>query len=386
MSKHAPFTLYRMDISYFSGKLEAYLGYKEVPYKKEEAHHKVLFGTVFRNTGTMKVPAIETADGLWLKDSTPMIRWFEREYPQNPVLPADPALAFIAALIEDYGDEWLWRPAMWWRWVPMGSRRLLGYRIATEVLGSMPIPTVIAARYFAWRQKKTWLDWDGMTKANHDQIRDMYTDQLAALEPILQRQPFLLGSHPSVADYGYFASMFRHFGNDPESAVLMREQAPNVYEWLARLWNAKASKLGDRQEWQQPEGEGWEFILGDICKTYLPYLHQNALAFKAGKKRFNYSANGLELPQTVTTDYRVWCRQELQRAYQALSEADQQRVQSLLAPHGGLDSLFADGEIDSGLDEDLKLPFPARPDISKWQQLKIWIMGTARNVPRQDAD
>lgn len=381
MSQHAPFKLFRMDISYFSGKLEAYLNYKQIPFERVEAHHKVLFD-IYQKTGTMKVPAVETSDGLWLKDSTPMLRWFEKEYPQNPILPDDPAMAFIALLVEDYGDEWLWRPAMWWRWMPIGSRRLLGYRIATEVLGSLPIPTFIAAPYFAWRQKKTWLDWDGMTKANHDQIRDMYTDQLAALEPIFRRQPYLLGSHPSAADYGYFASMFRHFGNDPESSVVMRQQAPAVYEWLSRMWNQTVDDLGDNIEWKAAEGEGWDFILGDICKTYLPYLHQNAMAFKAGKKRFNYSANGLELPQTVTTDYRVWCRQELQREYQRLSDAEQARVEAMLVPHGGLAELFADGEVDAGMDADLSIPFPARPEMSFARRLYVWVMGTARNVPK----
>lgn len=381
MSKHAPFKLFRMDISYFSGKLESYLNYKQIPFERVEAHHTVLFD-IFKKTGTMKVPAVNTSDGLWLKDSTPMIRWFEKEYADNPVLPDDPALAFIASLVEDYGDEWLWRPAMWWRWMPKGSRRLMGYRIATEVLGSLPIPTFIAAPYFAWRQKKTWLDWDGMTKANHDQIRDMYTDQLAALEPIFKRQPYLLGSHPSVADYGYFASMFRHFGNDPESSIVMRQQAPRVYDWLSRMWLHTAEDLGSQIEWRWPEGDDWAFILGDICKTYLPYLHQNAMAFKAGKKRFDYSANGLELPQTVTTDYRVWCRQELQREFQRLTEADQQRVQDFLSPHGGLASLFQDGEVDAGMDDDLKIPFPEREPQSLITLLKIWAFGTARNVPK----
>lgn len=381
MSQHAPFKLFRMDISYFSGKLEAYLNYKQIPFERVEAHHSVLFD-VYRKTGTMKVPAVETSDGLWLKDSTPMIRWFETQYPQNPVLPDDPALAFIAALIEDYADEWLWRPAMWWRWVPKGSRRLMGYRIATEVLISLPIPTFMAGPYFAWRQKKMWLDSDGMTKANEHQIRDMYTDQLAALEPIFKHQPYLLGSHPSVADYGYFASMFRHFGNDPESSVVMRKQAPAVYEWLARMWNRNTDDLGAAIDWQTPEGEGWDFILGDICKTYLPYLQQNAEAFKAGQQRFNFSANGLALPKTVTTDYRVWCRQVLQRDYAALADEHKAVVQEMLAPHGGVDALFAGGEIDAGMDEDLAIPFPARPEISMGKRLYVWLMGTARNVPK----
>jgi len=56
---------------------------------------------------------------------------------------------------------------------------------------------------------------------------------------------------------GYFASMFRHFGNDPESAEVMRWQAPNTYEWLARVWNASADNLPRAIEWQWPETPEW---------------------------------------------------------------------------------------------------------------------------------
>ncbi len=85
MSQHAPFKLFRMDISYFSGKLESYLQYKQIPFSRVEAHHQVLFD-IYKKTGTMKVPAVKTSDGLWLIDSTPMSRWCEKEYPNNTVL------------------------------------------------------------------------------------------------------------------------------------------------------------------------------------------------------------------------------------------------------------------------------------------------------------
>ena len=36
--------------------------------------------------------------------------------------------------------------------------------------------------------------------------------------------------------------MFRHFGLDPTPSMIMRETAPQVYAWLARVWNARASR------------------------------------------------------------------------------------------------------------------------------------------------
>ena len=72
-----PPTVYVMDISYFSGKVEAYLRYQEVPYRRVEASLAPLILEVGRATGVMQVPAIRLADGRWLRESSAMLRWFE---------------------------------------------------------------------------------------------------------------------------------------------------------------------------------------------------------------------------------------------------------------------------------------------------------------------
>ena len=83
----AHYTLYGMDVSYFTGKLEAYLRYKRVPYRRVEATWRILMGPLRRHTGVAKVPVVETPAGEWLQDSTPMIDWFEARFPDGAVLP-----------------------------------------------------------------------------------------------------------------------------------------------------------------------------------------------------------------------------------------------------------------------------------------------------------
>lgn len=124
------------------------------------------------HTGFAKVPAVETADGLWLFDTTPMLQWFEQRYPASPVLPDDPALRFVALLLEDYGDEWLRRPAMWWRWMPPVSPVTVGRRIALGIGAPRPLVPLLGA-WFARRQRREWLWGDGMTRDNEGAVRDM---------------------------------------------------------------------------------------------------------------------------------------------------------------------------------------------------------------------
>jgi len=372
--KHAPYVVYKSDISYFSGKLEAYLRYKAIPHSTVEFNPEVV-RCVAENTGYQKVPAVKAASGQWLFDTTPMLQWFEKHYPQAPILPTDPALRFIALLLEDYGDEWLWRPAMWWRWVPRASRWALGWRIA---MANYPLFARPLGFLFGRRQLKEWLWDDGMTRENEGDVRDMLFRELEFLEPLLEDQPYLLGSHPSAADFGYFGSMFRHFGNDPESAEVMRRHGPNTYEWLARLWNAKIHRLPTEQHWVWPEADYWTPLLERIARDYLPYLHQNALAFQSDKKRFDHVGKTFTFRNTKTTNYRVYCRQVLQQEFAALSKQDQARVDQLFEPVGGLNALHADGVIDSGIADHFVLPLdPAtRP---KYKPKLRHLFGQPRN-------
>lgn len=375
-SQSTKYTVYKSDISYFSGKLEAYLRYKEIDYKAVDCDRKTL-EYIGNHTGTAKMPAVECGDGSWLYDTTPMIQWFERQYPENPITPDDPALAFISLLIEDYADEWLWRPAMWWRWMPRMSRWAVGHNIASAFLSRHFARPV--GWYFGKRQQQEWLWGDGMTQQNSADVKDMLFREFEFLEAQLKQTPYLLGSHPSAADFGYFASMFRHFGNDVESSEIMRRHAPNTYEWLARLWNAKPHKLPAEATWAWPEGFHWNAMLERICRDYLPYLHQNALAHQAGDKRFDYQGNSFIFNSSQTTDYRVWCREQLQQRFEELPSNAQQRVTSLLASHGGIESLFLDGVISSGLDQQLSMPQPSKINSGFKQSLRRRIFGQPRN-------
>lgn len=349
---HAPYTLYRHSISYFSGKLEAYLNYKGVPY---ESINTVLLKEVDFHTGVKKMPALQSADGLWWYDTTPTIEWFEQHYTDSSIIPSDPALHFFALLVEDYGDEWLWRPAMWWRWMPYVSRRAIGAAVAKEAFKTEKLWWV-----FARRQQQEWLWGDGMTKGNSAAVRDMYFTELEFLQAHLSQQPFLLGSHPTQADYGYFGSMFRHFGNDPDPAEIMRMRAPHVYEWLARLWAVQACDLPAEPHYVWPSQPHWQPLLDRIASDYLPYLLQNARAFAEKQKRFDFVGKNHTFPATKTTHYRVWCLENLQRAYQQLSRPDKERLLSLFAQAEPIANILQATPIASGMDDLFTLPKASR--------------------------
>jgi hypothetical protein len=210
--------------------------------------------------------------------------------------------------------------------------------------------------YFAQRQSREWLWGDGMTQANSDAVRDMYFEELEFLEAVFAKQPFILGSHPSAADFGYFASMFRHFGNDPDPAEVMRAQAPHTYAWLARLWDTKARDLGAAQKWVFPKGAHWTPLLDRIANDYLPYLQANSQAYRDGKKRFDFKGKNHNFLRTKTTYYRIWCLEVLQREYRALNARERDRVNKLFAPVGKISKILTARSISADMDDLYDLP------------------------------
>ena len=84
---------------------------------------------------------------------------------------------------------------------------------------------------------------DGVTPATRAAVESSYLDTLAALDAIFARRPYVLGERPTEADFGFFASLFRHFASDPAPARIMRARAPQVLEWTARLWSTTPERI-----------------------------------------------------------------------------------------------------------------------------------------------
>jgi len=276
----ARYRVYLSDVSYFSGKLEAALRAKRIAYERVPITPSILLDEVLPHTGWMKVPALRREDGLWLSDTTPLLRWLDAEHPQRPLLPTDPYRAFLSSLIEDYCDEWQWRPAMFWRWAWADNARYVGSRLGAELSKGTPHPAWAMALYFRRRQQRIYLRGDGVTTDNFDAISQQYPQALGWLEHLLQGRRYLLGDRPSLVDIAWFGPMFRHYAQDPRPAAVMAAQAPRVWAWVARLWNS-ATEEWDDTALDDFSDAGWNGLFADLGSAYLPYLRDNAAAVAA---------------------------------------------------------------------------------------------------------
>src|SRR5262245_48151104 len=93
----------------YSRKLRAVLRYRRIPFAWIHQGSPESRGLPQARVQLLPQLILGGPDGVAAAhtDSTPLIRELEKRYSTRSVLPSDRGLAFIDALLEDYGDEWL---------------------------------------------------------------------------------------------------------------------------------------------------------------------------------------------------------------------------------------------------------------------------------------
>lgn len=321
------YTLYGLKLSYFTGKLEAYLRAKGVAVQFVEMD-TADFRQCAKETGVAQMPQLRSPQGTWLTDTTAILAKFEDEGVEPKLRPKTTTGEFLSRLLEDAFDEWLWRPALYYRWAFEEDSRLMGRQIARTLLRDVPAPLWLRSLLITRRQKSEYLRADGVTRENGPAIERHYLAVLDMLEPVLAKRPYLFGDRPCEADFGLFGPMFRHFSHDPTPSAILRERAPNVLAWTMRVWAATPDSLSSCDRVGDPPDD-LNPLLRCIGADYLPYLEANlkAVSCNLPKVRFQSFGGQFEVP---ASPYRAACWLELRRQYALLSPAEQAAIATRL--------------------------------------------------------
>jgi glutathione S-transferase len=378
--------VYGSRISYYTGKLECYLRYRGIDYQllPTEPHARAIRAGV----GAVQMPVVELPDGRWMSDSTPILDWLERqegeqegeqERPQtaSPILPADPSMRFVARLLEDYADEWLWRAAMHHRWSHRLDREHASALLADELLGHIPIPRAAKRWLLTRRQTRGFVRGDGVTAQTRAHVEQGVTRAYETLERIFERRRFILGDRPSLADFGFMGPMFRHLSMDPTPADRMRAEAPGAYAWVARMWNARDTRESDAQgALLDAIDEPIAALLVEACETHLVQLRENALAWAHGQRRYDQTIQGVRYESVPVSRYRVWCLEALRREWATLDATAQATLRELLR------EAETDAEAEAEVLWWSELPASSDYDPEGWAPFNRAINVFGRGVPQ----
>ncbi len=274
-------------------------------------------------------------------DSTFQIKRLERMFASRSIIPPDPAIALLDALLEDYADEWLTKPMFHYRWkyaadihkasqvLPLDRNPLMSRETLAKMSG-----------YIAERQIER-LRVVGSNDRTTPVIEASYRRLLAILDShLVGGHRFLMGARPGASDFGFFGqlSQLTHF--DPTPAALAANEAPRVVSWVSHLDDLSSLEVED-PPWPAREDAAAAIrpFFVEVGRVYTPFLLANARALASGASEVRCEIDGLPWVQQPFP-YQGKCLKWLREARAALSPADRSFVDAALKTSGA-DAIFS---------------------------------------------
>ena len=269
---------------------------------------------------------------------------------------------------------------MHYRWSFDNSAELLSSWLSEH---SPETDVSLAEKKATWRarQKGIFVDGDGVTEETRAAVESRYHHALSSLETLFEKRDFMLGDRPTQADFGFMGPMFRHFFCDPDPARLMRDTAPGVQEWVARMWNMTPQRFSSVPQIEAIPDD-LSALLEPAVSVYLPYLQANEAAVLAGQEQLGYEAMGTRWLEPAKP-YRLWCLDRLRKKLQALDASAREGVSATLGDVAAMDILTT---VPTGRCEHLlaNLPYSPtgeRPAFDSWGREAVLVQRPNRIHP-----
>ncbi|MCP4006588.1 MAG: glutathione S-transferase family protein [bacterium] len=326
----------------YTRKLRAALRFRRIPYRF------VIFGSTEQKSlperplplmPCLVFPGPDGEPSDPMSDTTPIFDRLEADFPERPLRPLDPALAFIDALIEDYGDEWLSKCMFHYRWAYAADTKKASAYMPYAQSMTMPVSVGQQFEKMVAERQISRIGVVGSNPTTAPVIEASWERFLHIFDAHLQNQPFLLGRRPGAGDFACFGQMTMLVITDPTPMQIALEISPRAYAWTESLEDLSGMEVSE-SDWldlgQPPDT--LRALLGEIGRVYAPFLLGNAAAIERGDESVECEVDGQPWVQ-VPFVYQAKCLRWLREHYGALPEKARESVDGVLAGTG-CESLF----------------------------------------------
>lgn len=331
----APFRLYGAELSPYSVKVRSYLRYKGLKFEwlsRTNARQEEFQ----RYAKLPLIPVLVDAEENALQDSTPIIEKLEGQFGEPSIVPGEASVSFLAALIEDYADEWLNKAMFHYRWSYPEDQENAARRISDMIFEGAEKPEGIEEQVRTRMISRLY--HVGSSAETAPLIEGSFTRVLAILERMLSARAYLFGGRPSLADFG-LAGQLTQLLSDPTPGALIKAQAPNVVRWIDRMENPQAE--GEFVSFAHVRDDLAELLRVEIAGAYLLWMDANARAVADDANGVSVDIGGTAFVQKPQR-YAAKAFAELKRK-RALVEDE--ALAALLA-ETGVDALLAASRVD----------------------------------------
>lgn len=338
-----PYRLYGSEVSLFTGKVRAYLRWKDIPFTEVLSDAQTYKEVIVPRVGFPVIPVMVGPDDETLQDSTDIIDELERRHGEPSIYPSSPRQRLAALLLEVFGDEWLVIPAMHYRWH-------YNRDWVIREFGKMNMPHATPEEQLDAGEKRAGPFANaavllGGTPDMHRAIETAYEGFLDEFHAHLAVHPYLFGTRPSIGDFGLIGPLYAHQYRDPYTGDHMRKRAPRVAQWVERMQQPPQPLAGEFL----PNDEIPETLLPllqRMMREQLPVLADSArqlsawLADHPGERipraigKHDFTLEG-QAGQRIIRPYSLWMLQRARDYYRTLEGAEREAVDGLLQQIGG---------------------------------------------------
>jgi glutathione S-transferase len=267
-------------------------------------------------------------------DSTPLIRQLETRNKRRRVVPTDPVVAYLDALLEDYADEWLTKAMFHYRWAyPPDVAKAAAILPRWFKTDAPEVDSRAAGELFSKRQiDRLWVV--GSNPTTGPVIEESYERLLTLLDAHLTSSRFVMGSRPGAADFALYGQLTQLVGFDPTSSAIALAAAPRVVAWVDLVDDLSGVEPGEEGWFSRTDLPVtlWALFL-EIGRVYVPFLLGNAEALANGSERVECTVAGRPWLQRPFP-YQGKCLTWLREGREALSRADLAVVDAFLEGSG----------------------------------------------------
>ncbi|MBV7258790.1 glutathione S-transferase family protein [Erythrobacter crassostreae] len=336
-------TMYGSPASLFSGKARAYLDWKGADYTEIAPNLQIRNEVIVPAIGRMIIPVVELSDGTMLQDTSLIIDHFESTLGSPSIYPDTPRQHFAARLLECFGDEWLVLPAMHYRW--NYNEDWILEEFGRNMMPDAPRDQQIAAGTMIGKQFRGFVPILGINEETIPGIEASYEALLADLDAHFAKHDFLLGSRPSIGDFGLIGPLYAHLYRDPASGEIMKRLAPRVAEWVERMVAPSEPLSGEFL----PNDEIPPTlipVLERMMREHVPFLAQTAALFSdwlkqnptgdipRGVRMASFEIEGVK-GEGIARTFSLWMLQRALDYMSSLEGADRDVCLDLLQECGG---------------------------------------------------
>ena len=337
------YTLWGTEHSLFTRKLQAMLNYLDLDYefklKTQESEDWMQ-----ARLGTHFIPGLQTPEGWFIHDTTPIGLMLNAKYPDRPIVPSSPVQRIAAHLLEDWADEWFGRYAICSRWCYPENVKFMATAFYANSIGKL------VSEGLTDEEQATA---DSMIEMVRDQFglracanRGCGPDQAESVQRDFKQlmthadahysqHDFLLGDRASLGDF-IFSGLFKaHIEDDPVPRSWVDASAPAMVDHMNRVY---ASRSDDRQYMADDAlPETLSPFFTHMRDTYHRFLRVSREALASGEKWCEVDLG--EGPVKMRSlKYSEISRCHIRSEIESLSPQERAAVEDRLGPMGVLDA------------------------------------------------